>query len=165
MFCQHRSDTMFWQPCLVAEDGVVRALYASYAQQKGEETVEDCAGMPSAVWWPWVGRVAIAQEALSSGKPHRPLTDVFTLDAEMETLVLVSGDAGAGETRTWRACSLQCSAVLSRSQRPSNTASPRSGSTGCAESTMTGGSVSEVRSRVERMPLECALRELGWKLE
>jgi len=69
-------------------EGQVRALYASFAEQKGDETSEWCAGMPASVWWPWVCRVAMAQEAQARGRAAHELTDVFTLDAEMESLLL-----------------------------------------------------------------------------
>ncbi len=74
--------------------GAVRALWASYAEQVDREEREFCAGLPAAVWAPWVAAVGAAALAgpgrsLGAGGAPPPITlAVPTLDAELEPLPL-----------------------------------------------------------------------------
>eukprot|EP00891_Asterochloris_glomerata_P007785 jgi/Astpho2/7785/Aster-06077 len=64
--------------------GRIRALWGSYAEQCGGDEVEFCAGMPAALWTPWLNKTIQAMNAAAlTGAPV-----VRVLNAELEPLIL-----------------------------------------------------------------------------
>ena len=47
--------------------GRIRALWGSYAEQRGGDEVEFCAGMPTALWTPWLNKTVQAMTAAAAG--------------------------------------------------------------------------------------------------
>ncbi|KAF6255925.1 DegP-type protease [Scenedesmus sp. NREL 46B-D3] len=81
---------------LTDEEGRVRALWGSYAEQVDREEREWCAGLPTHVFAPWVGRL-VAQDATRISAPPLP---VRVMDAELEA-VLLSKAAQLGLPSEW----------------------------------------------------------------
>ena len=46
--------------------GRIRALWGSYAEQRGGDEVEFCAGMPTALWTPWLNKTIQAMNAAAT---------------------------------------------------------------------------------------------------
>eukprot|EP00775_Hariotina_reticulata_P006275 gene6275-6514_t len=81
---------------LTDDDGRVRALWGSYAEQVDREEREWCAGLPAHVFAPWVQRL-VAQQSPGITAPPLP---VRVLDAELEA-VLLSKAAQLGLPAEW----------------------------------------------------------------
>ena len=47
--------------------GRIRALWGSYAEQRGGDEVEFCAGIPTALWTPWLNKTLQAMNAAAAG--------------------------------------------------------------------------------------------------
>lgn len=68
---------------LTDDDGHVRALWGSYAEQVDKEEREWCAGLPTDVFYPWVQKLKL----LDQNAPLPP-PPVRVLDAELEAVML-----------------------------------------------------------------------------
>lgn len=69
----------------------MRALWASYSEQVNKQEQEWTAGLPAAVFAPWVQSLVAQLEAAGGGgggAAAAPPPVVVTLDAEMEPLLL-----------------------------------------------------------------------------
>ncbi|WIA19090.1 hypothetical protein OEZ85_003739 [Tetradesmus obliquus] len=81
---------------LTDDEGRIRALWGSYAEQVDREEREWCAGLPTHVFAPWVQRL-VAQDATRISAPPLP---VRVMDAELEA-VLLSKAAQLGLPAEW----------------------------------------------------------------
>ena len=104
--------------------GRIRALWGSYAEQRGGEEVEFCAGMPTALWTPWLNKTVQAMNAAAAG----------TAAGQQQAGVQSGLQQAMHASKSMSACSAACVWCWDMLQRlQSSQASPDSSQGGCAE--------------------------------
>ncbi len=104
--------------------GRIRALWGSYAEQRGGDEVEFCAGMPAALWTPWLNKTIQAMNAAAVG----------TAAGQQEAGVQSSLLQGMHAAKSLSACSAARVWYWDMLQRlQSSQASPTSSYSGCCQ--------------------------------
>ena len=104
--------------------GCIRALWGSYAEQRGGEEVEFCAGMPTALWTPWLNKTVQKMNAAAAG----------TAAGQQQAGVQLGLQQAMHASKSMSACSAACVWCWDMLQRlQSSQASPNASQDGCAE--------------------------------